>query len=80
MFAHTANGSLLIIPAIAKTGNIAPAQVRFEESVSLMRCKTKKLATAGSGHQVSIGGFGWISAAGRSRRLCAFPGPAAHDR
>ena len=34
------NVSCLIIPAIAKTGDIAPAQVRFEEGMSLVRCKT----------------------------------------
>jgi hypothetical protein len=47
----------LIIPAIANTGNIAPAQVRFEEGVSLVRCKTKNLATSGVGHIASMADF-----------------------
>ncbi|MFT5509965.1 MAG: hypothetical protein ACI89J_003056 [Hyphomicrobiaceae bacterium] len=44
----------MIILAIAKTGNVAPAQVRFQEGVPLVRCKTKYLATSEMGHKEPV--------------------------
>jgi hypothetical protein len=45
------NFCCLIIAAIGVTRDIARAQVRFEEGVSLVRCTTKTRATAVVGHK-----------------------------
>jgi hypothetical protein len=41
----------LIISAVATIGNAAPAQVRFREGVSMVRCKTKNSVAAGLDHE-----------------------------
>jgi len=56
------NFCCLIIAAIGVTRDIARAQVRFEEGVSLVRCTTKTRATAVVGQKE-------LSHAVRSRRL-----------
>ena len=40
----------LIIATIAKSSNVAPAQVRFWQGVSVVRCEMRKLAMTESGH------------------------------
>ena len=46
--------SILIVVTVLIAGYPALAQVRFEEGVSLVRCKTKNLATAAWGHFLPI--------------------------
>jgi hypothetical protein len=44
----------LIIAAVAKASNIAPAQVCFVQDASLVRCEMEISATAGLGHQQPV--------------------------
>ncbi len=44
------NFRFLILATVARTGDVAPAQVRFGGGIPLVRCKTNNLATAGLSH------------------------------
>jgi len=46
----------LIVVTVLIVGDAALAQVRFEEGVSLVRCKIKKLPTAAWGHLLPVVG------------------------